>query len=214
MPYLQKSKVKIQDTPGGELIYKLTKKDYIGSFIETSDGKFYAGGDLLDLSTELELPLVSKVKFGASKDVVRYKKIKPHPHKTLAVTNPVIGTKIKPTEEDYNKGHFIRYFAKKHNVDNDYIEINDETFVRLSRKDPIYDFRLYKVGFIQWQLKGNVHKINSLKMKELERDFPFLYVLFPIVNEYQKVGRRIVRPQSKRFDYQYPGSSGGGGGGY
>ena len=40
MAYLPKSKVKVKNTPGGEFIYKLTKKDYMGSFIETSDGKF------------------------------------------------------------------------------------------------------------------------------------------------------------------------------
>ena len=40
MAYIPKSKVKIQNTVGGELVYKMTDRDYIGDFIETSNGKF------------------------------------------------------------------------------------------------------------------------------------------------------------------------------
>ena len=43
MAYIPKSKVKIQNTVGDELVYKMTDRDYEGDFIETSNGKFYAG---------------------------------------------------------------------------------------------------------------------------------------------------------------------------
>ena len=206
MPYLPKSKINIQNTPGGELMYKFTKKDYIGSFIETSDGKFYAGGDLSDLSTELVFPLISKVTFGNGKDVRKYKNIQPNPHLSLSNTQPVIGTKPHPTEKDYERGSFPRYFIKKHNGDTDYVEIDNITYTKLERKDSTYDYRLYEVGAIEWALSGKVHEINNLNIKLREKEFPFLYVLFPVLNEYQKIGRRVMRNKSTKFSYRYPNS--------
>ena len=214
MSYSPKSKINIQTTPGGEFVYKLTKRDYIGTYIETSDGSFYAGGDPSDLSTELELPLVSKVQFGGGPDVQDYKRIKPTPHLFLAKTSPVIGAKPKPTEEDYNRGYFGRFFAKKHNVNTDYIEIDAETYIKLSKKEDIYDYHLYKVGFITWTLKGDVININTNNIEKLKKEFPFLYTLFPLLNEFQKTNKRLQYSTMEGFQYQYPESSGGGGGGY
>ena len=74
MAYIPKSKVKIQNTVGGELVYKMTDRDYIGDFIETSNGKFYAGTDTSNFSTELVKAVIpTGVEFGHSPDVIRYK---------------------------------------------------------------------------------------------------------------------------------------------
>ena len=70
MAYLPKSKIKIQNTPGGELNYKLSGKPYVGSFIEVSDGTYYAGNDPTNLNTPLVLARENTtVQFGESVDV-------------------------------------------------------------------------------------------------------------------------------------------------
>ena len=76
----------------------------------------------------------------------------------------------------------------------------------MERKDSTYDYRLYEVGAIEWALSGKVHEINNLNIKLREKEFPFLYVLFPVLNEYQKIGRRVMRNKSTKFSYRYPNS--------
>ena len=224
--YIPKSKLKIQITSGDEFIYKLTKKPYIGSYIETSNNKFYAGGNPQDLSTPL-IPSVepTNVQFGYHPDVVKYKKIKVKPFDILKLTKPVVSARNIPKDEDYSTGYFPRFFAKKHNMDNNYIEIDGETFLKLKTKTTEYDYRLYKVGVIEWSLKGDVERSNRIQLKRLEKKFPLLYTLFPVLNEFQaSTDKIIMNTQSPTFSYQYGGQeesittnvlySGGGGGGY
>ena len=227
MSYIPKSKIIIKNTSGQELMYKISKEDYAGEFIETSGGKFYAGNNTSDLSTELIKNVENaNVDFGDHPDVLNYKNIKTAPSDFLKKTNPVIGTKPKPTNEDYKQGWFNRYFIKKHNSNIDYIEIDEKTYVELYQRSSTYDWRLYEVGEIQWALEGNVEGINKLNIKNLNKRFPFLSNFFPILNEYQKGATINITqdntPQTS-FSYQYPtnGSSnnesmpsGGGGGGY
>jgi hypothetical protein len=199
MTYIPKSKLKIQSTSGDEFIYKLTKKPYIGTYIETSNYKFYAGGSTTDLSTEI-IPSeeISSVEFGYHSDVRKYQILNKTPFNILKKTTPVINTRNTPSEKDHNLGYFLRFFAKKHNLDNDYIEIDPETYVKLKSKLPHHDHRLYKVGQIEWSLKGDVEKTNRLQLKKLEIQFPLLYTLFPLLNEYQSsVDKRLINTQSK-----------------
>ena len=220
MAYLPKSKIKIQSTSGGELVYKLTKKPYIGSFIEVSNGKYYAGGDPTNLTTELEPSTENTtVQFGEHPDVQNYKKLHKPPFNSLKVTEEVIGTKPKPTETDYQNGFYLRFFAKRHNLENSYIEIDADTYYKLTKKNPQYDYRLYKPGNIEWSLRGDAEKTNNAQLKRLEKDFPLLYLLFPVLNEYQ-ASTAVVRTESPTFNYQYGGvtqvtsGTSGGGSGY
>ena len=187
MAYIPKSKVKIQNTVGGELVYKMTDRDYIGDFIETSNGKFYAGTDTSNFSTELVKAVIpTGVEFGHSPDVVRYKKLLKKHFNILKITKTIIGSRPKPQEEDYIRGWFVRYFVKRHNSDFDYMEINEEDFNSILNQDGKYDHRLYKVGNMQWTLKGNVEGINNTNLKRHLKNFPLLNNLFSMLNEYQK----------------------------
>lgn len=225
MAYLPKSKLKIQTTPGGELVYKISRKPYSGTYIETSTNKYYAGGNPQDLSTELTFfEEATTVEFGSHPDVTKYKKLNKLPFNTLSKTLPIISTRNIPEEEDYNRGYYPRFFAKKHNSNDDYFEIDAETFVKLKNKNPQHDYRLYHIGQIEWALSGNTEKINSANLKRLEKNFPFLNVLFSVLNEFQKSTEKVItNTQTPSFSYQYGGqnqnisgggSSGGGGGGY
>ena len=217
MAYLPKSKIKKQETPGGEFITKFNKRNYIGPYIESSDGTFYAGHDSTNLSQEIIRPPRIYNNFGDSEDVRKYKNLKPNPYEKLAKTKQVIGSRPKPTKEDYEKGFFVRYYIKRTNSESQYTEIDTETFTAISNKDATYDHNLYDYGAIKWALQGNTEKINKLLIEKEKKLFPNLHILFPILNEFKKSDEEIIDTPIPGFTYNYPssgGSSGGGGGGY
>ena len=147
------------------------------------------------------------------------KKINPQTFNALKTTREVVATRVKPEDEDYNRGFYMRFFVKKHNLENSYMEIDAETYHKLVNKNPQYDYRLYKTGNIEWSLRGDAEKTNTLQLKRLEKDFPLLYVLFPILNEFQAT-TAVVRTETPTFNYQYGGvtqvtsGTSGGGSGY
>ena len=53
MAYVPKSKYKILNTPGGELIYTGSTLLYIGDYIKMSNGAYYAGKNILKLKRQL-----------------------------------------------------------------------------------------------------------------------------------------------------------------
>ena len=131
MGYLPKSKFSIKNTQGGELVYKSNlNKYYIGDYIFTSRGKYYAGTDSTNLKERLILKpedeeSIEKMSNDFSKDVIKHKIFKKSINNFLSKTEPIPLSKPTPTEEDYERGYFSRYFAKKINEDL-YIEINEK----------------------------------------------------------------------------------------
>ena len=76
MPFIPRSKIIIKNTSGDELVYKDSRKSYIGSYIETSKGKLYAGTDNVNPGLELvklrdKVTLTDKI-FGYTKDVRKF----------------------------------------------------------------------------------------------------------------------------------------------
>ena len=76
MAYIPKSKVNVSDTHGGEFVIKSTNQDYIGKYIELSNGKYYAGSNPSQLGPELTIP-ISRNQLGNSKDAFIYSILKP-----------------------------------------------------------------------------------------------------------------------------------------
>ena len=99
--YLPKSKVKIQETPGGELVTKIKRRNYIGPYIETSEGKYYTGRNVLNWGVELIKPKKVNTNFGGGEDFETYTKIKPYPFNHLSNMKNIPSHKSKPIEEDY-----------------------------------------------------------------------------------------------------------------
>jgi hypothetical protein len=188
MAYIPKSKIKTSTTLGGEFITKAEKNNYKGDYFETSAGLYYVGHNNLDLSKELIRVKIDKsaVKpITTEKNVVKYNVYKKDIEKFLSQTITPPTNKEKPTDKDYKRGYFTRYFCKKVN-DNNYIEINKDTFLKLYSKDKIHDFNLYVPGKITWHLIGNVYKLNTMVISRNARNFPNISYLFPILNEYFK----------------------------
>jgi hypothetical protein len=67
-----------------------------------------------------------------------------------------------PTNDDYLKGFYIRYFCKKNN-ELIYIEINQDTFNKLSNNDPLIASELYTPTRITWQLGNESANMNTIK---------------------------------------------------
>ena len=186
MPYFPKSKVNIKEASTGEFVYKEGRKAFKGKYLELSNGKYYAGTNVVNLGDELEKTKEepSNNRIGNSFDSQKYSLLKKKKKKFLQNTIRVPINKPTPTEEDYNKGYYIRYFAKRINQLRGYIEINSDTFQKLQEKTD-YDHHLYVVGSITWALKNGTRKVNNNNLRILERTFPYISDFFPILNEFE-----------------------------
>lgn len=191
MAYIPKSKVNILDTPGNELISKLTGIPYIGKYIELSNGKYYAGSNPNDLGDELIFPKTSKLINNKTTNNLTYSNLKPKVPNFLSSLKTIYPTKISPTEEDYERGYYTRYFTKKVNEPKGYMEVDIDVFNSISQQKNEYDFYLYEVGSLIWNLKNGTSESNFTNLQILERIFPFVSLLFPKLNEFEIVDQVI-----------------------
>ena len=207
MKYIPKSNIIISDSKQGEFVRKGTNEPYMGKYIETSTGKFYAGKDPLKLNEELiksseinqrvggnkrtnpfNPNFTNKVSFGNSFTFNRYKIINNKIYKKLENKKTIINTKPSPSSKDYTRGHFMRYFAQRVNDPLNYIEIDFDTYKKLNNEDFDFDYALYNTGAIKWALKGNTRRQNTIQILKVSKNdnFPKLEILFPKLNEYEK----------------------------
>ena len=144
MSYTPKSKYEILKTSGNEYRNSQTNKPYVGSYILTSEGA-YIGDDITKKGPRLipteDTPL-SKIVF--TPNVLMYNLANSSKNfNFINNTKPIIATKTKPTEKDYQKGYYTRYFVKKNNKINVYFEVDKDTYNGISKKSRGYDYALY-----------------------------------------------------------------------
>ena len=185
MSYKPKSKIQFLQTSGGEFVYKRTRKPYKGPYMVTSDGKYYAGSDNFKLTTELSKNEPTPLNFKKSKNTLKYNILQPSKFKFLKKLKSIAPIKPKPTEKDYEKLKFTRYFTKKINSQFGYIEIDEEIYKAIRDKKEEYDYNLYKVGKLEWALVGNTQTINKNTLSLLEEEHPGISMMFSILNEYK-----------------------------
>lgn len=187
--YLPKSRYNIKNTPGGEFIEKSSRKPYQGPYIETSEGLYYIGNNIINAKRQL-IPIDDKPEreFGTSLNVQRHKIVKRKIYDNLKKYKIVPSFKSQPSENDYKKGFYFRFFAKRINSQIGYFEISKDVFGSISDQEEVYDYNLYEVGFIKWALIGNVRKINTQQLKIKDRTFKGIAVLFPTLNEFGRPG--------------------------
>lgn len=189
MAYLPKSKTKIKSASENKLIYARSGRPFIGPYIESSTGKLYAGTDNLVLGKELNYKPEennsdnnSDIK---SVDVQIHNILKPSINAFISNTTLIRGSKPTPTEKDYQKGYYQRYFTKRIN-NYEYKEINEKTYNSILNRESTYDYKLNEVGKLNWHLVGNVFKKNTTSIKITTRTFPGIINLFPIINEFYR----------------------------
>jgi hypothetical protein len=187
MSYLPKSKINIKEATSSDGFETISSnKFYVGPYIETSDGKYFAGNSIINRGEEIFKLEDIAINFGDSKDFKNYNKIKKSPYNFLVKTKPIPSTKNIPTEKDYEIGYYNRYFSSRVNQQFGYQEISFKTYKSINSENEEYDHYLHDVGLIKWGLKGNVYQINTLQLKTLERTFPYINHLFPILNEFHR----------------------------
>ena len=120
MAYLPKSKVTIKTTGPGFLIYKVTQAPFAGDYMETNKGKYFEGTNNVNPGEELVLDTrrndeETNISFGINIDVKRYNVLRKNVKRFLEKVNNIPVVKNTPTEEDYTRGFFRRYFSKRIN---------------------------------------------------------------------------------------------------
>jgi len=171
-------------TEGDEYLILQTKERYIGYYWKTSTGKYFTGNtpqspNILELIKDIELD--PSIRNDLSKTYLtpyslsEYQEAIPYNRDIdstyVKLKNIKLDAKILvpsysptyPTQQDYQSGEFIRYFCKKVN-EIIYLEINKDTYNKLSSQDPTIAFQYYIPFDIPWQLTGDkeqVYKTNK-----------------------------------------------------
>lgn len=197
--YYPKSQIQTNLYTNGEEYQLSTGKVYVGPYWRNSQGEFYTGKNpnvlpSLELTPILELPTDSALE--NTTIVYTYdnvdgptfppgydsQEIDPEIVQTyLRSRKENLDTKIKKiptysyplvTEDDYDVGSFVRYFAKKANQ-NLYIEINKAQYDSLQNKEASWDFSSYQIFTLTWTLEGpspeEVSNINKNVVATVER---------------------------------------------
>ena len=187
--YIPKTKYKTLYSSGGEFVYQNNKsKPFKGAYIEMSDGKYLEGsflnsrGDQEVIIRSSTLIPVSITKTNNSKQKLVYDLLKAKVYKYHKKVKPLTQTKELPTKKDYEKGKFKRYFSIRKNNIFGYKEINKEIYDSIKQQDEKYDHHLYKVDFINWNLKEGYE--NEIIIEDKEIKYPELNLIFQNQNEY------------------------------
>jgi len=192
--YIPKSKVSILETTGNEFVIASTNQPYKGNYMELSDGTYFAGNNPQNPGEKLLERQDLNVSFGRSKNNSIYRKLKRPIYNELAKKSVIPVDKPQPTNKDYERGYFIRYFCKRVNDQYNYFEINKKTFDKLNGKTDDYDHNLHIIGQIKWALletpKNPVSNINDINIKLLLNEYSFLDVFFNNLTEYEPLHTR------------------------
>jgi len=163
MPYYPKNKVSPnQYTQGNEYVFASSGNDYTGYYYKAFDGKIFTGKTPTYKDFEL-FPKHNKVtELKEYTDILTNKNnrifnvLNPNANSTKQ-SLPVQSSIINPSSEDYTNGFFTRYFAKRiNNYPITIFEINEQTYSNLLTKSPKYNFPLYKILKLRWQISGQL----------------------------------------------------------
>ena len=139
MSYLPKSKISIKEAcQSDEFVTVSSNKSYVGPYIETSDGKYFAGNSTTNRGEELIITQETPINFGNSTDFKIYNKIKTSPYEFLKKTKPIPAFKNTPTKKDYERGYYNRYFSSRVNQQFGYQEISLKTYKSIRKNLPFY----------------------------------------------------------------------------
>ena len=173
MPYLPQNQYNIKFTNGGELYNPLTGKGYSGYYIHYRN-KYFAGKSTTNLKTKLrkiEIPKGNKV---ANTTNFLYNQLNKKYYQKIKNRKSPYPSKPTPTEEDYTKGVFTRYFCQRVNNHDYLIELDKEVYDGLLNRT--YNNILYKPGKIKWSLQNS--QINNDHVLKLEQLYPNVRFLF------------------------------------
>lgn len=177
MKYYPLNRVKTnQKTTGGEFL--LGGAPYRGPYYETYEGDVFTGttpmqGSSQKLERITEPPLEDEAsrRQGAIEptltgDLVAYGSSKGTLTSTVNYQTPQ-PYYPKPTEDDYARKSFMRYFAKKREQAGFVIEIDKATYDSLKNTDSVYDYVTYEAISTLWQLVGPLRDTQTGKQYKI-----------------------------------------------
>ena len=201
--YYPKSQIKTNlYTNGGEFVILGTTQEYSGSYWKTSAGKYFTGvspddrpyKELTIIKPQPQSTESNQVEtVELSEDVKNYSLAKKVDLNNIPIVKVPLYYLPSPSTEDYTLGSFTRYLCKRSNQ-NIYIEINKDTFDKLTSKSIEYDFSLYSPFKLTWTIKGDsistVANINKSVVLTTERQLKItgLKEYFKNYSQFYQVG--------------------------
>lgn len=195
--YFPQSRILEDQSSTGDFQIKSTGETYTGPYCKFSDGRYFTGKTFSNNSQEI----VKKIKSVLP--------ITSMPLSALSLTKSIrIGktltqqtltpTTLKPTDDDYRRGIFTRYFAS--DLTSKLIkifEININDYTSVNNKDGKF-YNIYKVITLEWKITGPQHDdlskgiygiedTNKRVLDIKEKEMPGITVFFG--NRLQEFGR-------------------------
>lgn len=187
-----------QVTDGGD--YLINGRPYKGPYYLTFEGRAFTGKDPYDNNANIPL---QKIEAGSNASVtagllnreaiLAYDQIKAieeaqgeaGPSKQQLLLKELVPYYPQPTEEDYSRGYFIRFFARKVNGKPDIIEISKENHdIMKDRKSSLKDY-MYQVTDLFWKLTG------PLRDNRVSKQYPVAGIV--------DTNKRLVEAKDKEF---------------
>lgn len=181
MPYIPKSQYNIKHTNGGELYNPSTGEEYSGEYIQYGQ-KYFAGNTITNLKVKLKkIDKEDNIVLKNTRNFL-YNQLNPKHYKKVKKRFKPVASKPFPTEEDYIKGIWRRYFCQKINNQSEIFELDLEGYNKLIKGD--YDNLLYTYGDIMWSLRES--QINNDNVLKMIRQYPNIQLLFNNPGEFIK----------------------------
>ena len=171
--YYPKNKIQTNlYTNGYELVYLSTLNNYVGFYYKTYDGKYFSGKSNDDVTSEELINIVPAIdssnEYQTSPDfdninatllTIGYNQM------NLPILSKLpLFTYSTPTQDDYKKGRFERYFVRKSNEPK-FTEIDKLQFERFSSKDSQYAWQFYIPFFMTWSIEGDKDKVKETNFR-------------------------------------------------
>ena len=202
MSYFPKSKINILETSEGEFTYVSSGKPYNGFYIELSNGTYYVGKNPRNLSEEITKSQPLSNNFDKAKQTKKHIILKNSIFQRLNKTKQIPILKNIPTEKDYERGNYPRYFIRRINQLFGYKEVPKEVYLAIINQEPIYDYNMYITDYIQWDLTNNPIKTNKLVIEKSERKHPNISILFPLLTEFQRIVQINLETKGKEYYFK------------
>lgn len=171
--YFPKNRISDNKYTNGDKFAMADGKPYVGYYYETYDGSLKTGKNPMEGPSRPLYPIDKKPnpQIPVGENNSTYSVVS----RLRGVSNTInIGTLKeplpyypKPTPQDYNRGYFTRYVAKRRNSPNSiFLEINQITYQDLLYKKGVYNYIMWEVTSLFWQITGPLYDNKENK------DFP------------------------------------------
>ena len=187
MSYTSKSEYKkLEASLASGFISRGSGVAYMGPYVQLSNGKTYAGIHPEQNLGEIFIPRPPSSKLSTKKQCRIYGALKEDTKNYLEGVQTITPTKNIPTEKDYERGFYNRYFVKRKNSSTDYKEVDQKIYTQIIQGSGATDHYLHEASYIKWAIIGNVFKINSKILKLKKQYYPHIDILFPLINEFHR----------------------------